>query len=389
MPKAKKILLLGSTGSIGVQTLEVVEANRAVFSVVGLAACSQGAKAAEQALKTGARYLAIVSEQGALEAQNRLRGNPSIKLFQGPRAIEELLEEAQYELAVQAITGAAGLPTSLRVLEQGKTLALANKESLVLAGALLRKTVEMHGGRILPIDSEHSAIFQCLAHEKKQDIRKIYLTASGGPLLDRKLEEWDRISPEEALQHPNWSMGPRITIGSATMMNKTLEIIEAHHLFDLRPEQIEVVIHRQSIIHSMVEFVDGSMLAQLGVPDMRIPIHFALSYPNRIESPFHAFDLKRFRNLSFEAPDPKRYPLLSLGFDCIRQGGVSGAVLNAADETATQLFLEKTISFPEIFQIVSHVFENHRPIDTPSLQQILETDRWAREEAKRQIKVVS
>lgn len=384
----KQILVLGSTGSIGRQTLQVVENCPNRFQIVALSAHRQAELAAEQAIRYRAKYLLLTDPAAAPLAKQKLKGG-QVELIVGMTSITQFLRDQPYELAVQAITGAAGLPFSVEVLRRGKTLALANKESLVIAGEILGEIAKTHSATVLPIDSEHSAIFQCLQSGIPSRVRKIYLTGSGGPFRDRSLDSFDRITPQEALKHPNWSMGDRITVGSATMMNKAFEVIEAHHLFGLAPEQIQVVVHPQSIIHSMVEFVDGSLLAQMGIPDMRIPIHYALHYPERGESSLQGFDFQKFRQLTLEQPDPNRYPAIELGYEVIRKGGVAGAIVNASDEVATQMFLDGAIRFPEIVRTVTQVLKSHSPVTKPSYKQILEADRWARQETRKLLPVSS
>lgn len=382
----KRILLLGSTGSIGRQTLEVVAQCAGRFSVAGLSAHRNGALAAEQALRFGARNLVLTGPQGLENARRRLRGK-GVRLLEGPEGLLRILREGDYELVVQAVTGAAGLPFSVEVLRLGKDLALANKESMVVAGACLRRMATESGSRILPIDSEHAAVFQCLEGRRIEEVRRVYLTGSGGPFRTRPLRELESVTPAEALRHPNWSMGPRITVDSATMMNKAFEVIEAHYLFGLAAEQVQVLIHPQSIIHSMVEFTDGTILAQMGVPDMRVPIHRALSFPERGSFPLEPFDPVRFRQLHLEPPDPSRYPALRLGYEAVQAGGTAGAVLNAADEVAVQMFLDGQVPFPEISRMAAAVLDRHPRVCDPGLDQILEADRWAREEAKRLLPV--
>lgn len=384
----KRIWNLGSTGSIGTQALQVVEACPGRFSVVGVSAHRNAAAAAEQAKRYGAKFLALTGDADSAAAEKILRGT-RIELLQGPQALLSVLREGKYDTVLQAITGAAGLPYSLEALRAGKVLALANKESLVVAGELLVREAKAHGATILPVDSEHSAIFQCLRGENARDVRRVFLTGSGGPFRTRPLDAFASITPEEALQHPNWKMGPRITVGSATMMNKVFEVIEAHHLFGLAPEQIQVLIHPQSIVHSMVEFVDGSIVAQMGLPDMRIPIHYALSFPERAQTPFPGFDPTRFRELHFELPLAERFPALALGERVIRQGGVSGAVLNAADEVATQRFLDRQIDFPQIVTHVESVLARHRRIAEPAWDDFLAADAWARKQSQRTVTVSS
>ncbi len=382
----KSLLVLGSTGSIGTQTLDVVRASAGRFRVEGLAAGRSWEVLARQAAELRPRFVALTDP----DAADRLRGElpAGTELLAGPRALVELCRTAEYDTAVHGVVGAAGLPASVAVLERGRSLALANKESLVVAGGPLMELARSGGGQILPVDSELCAIHQCLRGEDPSRVRRIHLTASGGPFRDLTLEELDRVTPEMAVAHPNWDMGPRISVGSANLMNKALEVVEAHHLFGLDREQIHVVIHRQSVVHSMVEMVDGSILAQLGPPDMRGPIHYCLNHPDRAPSPLAGFDPDLFRSLSFEEPDPERFPALELGFRCIEQGADSGSVLNAADEVAVQAFLERQIPFSGI-QRVNHRVLDRRPGLGGDVAQLLAADRLAREMARDEVQALS
>lgn len=375
----KNLLILGSTGSIGTQTLDLVRESGGRLRPVGLAAARQGELLLAQALEFRPAFLALADPVQAEALRPRLP--PGTTLFSGPEAALELIAAARYDLCVHGMVGAAGLAPSEAVLAQGRDLALANKESLVLAGDELIELARRTGARLLPVDSEHAALFQCLGGLDARGVRRLILTASGGPLRDRDPSELASVTPEQALAHPNWRMGPRITVGSATLMNKALEVIEAHHLFGVSPEQIEVVIHRQSVVHSLVEFVDGSVLAQMGPPDMRQPIHAALYHPERVPNRLRGFDLGLFRNLTFEAPDPRLFPALELGFRCVREGGDSGAVLNAADEIAVAAFLAGRLPFPEIARIDRQVLERPRPAPQPGLQARLASDAAARQVA--------
>jgi 1-deoxy-D-xylulose-5-phosphate reductoisomerase len=378
----KTLLLLGSTGSIGRQTLDLVRCARTDFRVVGLSAQRSWERLAEQAREFRPMVVALEEEADA----ERLRAAlpPSVALIAGAGAAEQLAGELDYDLAVHGITGAAGVRPTRRILEHGRVLALANKESLVVAGEPLMELARARGATILPIDSEHSAILQCLRDEPLGTVRRILLTASGGAFRDLPLDELEHVTPERALTHPNWDMGPRITIGSATLMNKAFEVIETHHLFGLEPERIEVVLHRQSIVHSMVEFVDGSVLAQMGPPDMRGPIHFALTWPERRPSELTGFDLRWFRELSFEPVDNARFPCLELGYRCVRAGGDAGASLNAADEEAVQAFRDGRIGFQDIARINRDALERRAPRGC-SVDELMEADRHARMLARAEI----
>ena len=378
----RSLLLLGSTGSIGRQTLELVARSRAEFRVTGLCASNSW----EAVLAQVREFQPVVVALADPAAAERLRPElpRGTTLLCGPDAAEELAAECEYDIAVHGITSAAGVRPSERVLERGRPLALANKESLVVAGELLMELSRRTGAPIIPVDSEHSAIFQCLRGEDIERVRKIWLTASGGAFRDRPLETLSDAAPEDALRHPNWDMGPRITIGSATLMNKALEVIETHHLFGLEAERIGVVLHRQSIVHSMVEFVDGSVMAQMGPPDMRGPIHFALHWPERAPADLAGFDLTLFRELTFEAVEPARFPALELGYRSVREGGDAGCVLNAADEVAVQAFLEQRIGFLEIERISGSVLDR-RPGLSGSVADLLRADALARELARAEI----
>jgi len=376
------LLLLGSTGSIGTQTLELVSEQRGAHRVEGLAANASWQQLVEQAREHGPRFVALTDASAAAEARRALPA--SVHVFGGRDALVEIAREADYDVAVHGVVGAAGLVPSVEVLRRGKTLALANKESLVLAGRALMHLARETGAAIVPVDSEHSAVFQCLRGESIGRVRKILLTASGGPFRTSTREELERATPEKALAHPNWDMGPRVTIGSATLMNKALEVIELHHLFDLEAERIDVVIHPQSIVHSLVEFVDGSVKAQLGPPDMRGPIHYALHHPDRAPCSLQGFDVGLFRTLTFEVPDRERFPALELGWRCVREGGDAGAVLNAADEVAVQAFLGGQIGFQDIARINRRVLDQ-RPGTGEDVAGVLRSDAAARELARIEI----
>ncbi|MEZ5965413.1 MAG: 1-deoxy-D-xylulose-5-phosphate reductoisomerase [Planctomycetota bacterium] len=374
----KRIAILGSTGSIGTQALALVrDGRRAMFDVVALVARRSEAALVQQAVEFGADAACLV------DGSERPASLPAKTAFHaGADGVLAALEETDPDLVLNGITGAAGLRASEWTLRRGKTLALANKESLVMAGPYLMALAASQGAHILPVDSEHCAIFQCLHGEPKARVRRIHLTGSGGPFRTRPLDTFATITPREALQHPTWNMGPRITVGSATMMNKAFEILEAHWLFGLQPEQIHVVLHPQSIVHSMVEFVDGSILAQLGVPDMRVPILYCLTWPERTPFAFEPFDPLKFRSLTFEPADAARYPALPLAFAALQAGGDSGAVLNAADEVMTELFLAGRIPFPAITANVARVLQQHPPEPIRSLDDVLRADAAARAAAR-------
>ena len=373
----KRIIVLGSTGSIGTSTLDVAGRFPDRFSVEGLSAGENAGLLLEQARRYRPGAVAI----GDLEAVPALEKalNPlGIQVLGGPEGLSALMEEIQADMMVNGLVGAVGLLPTLKAIERGMDVALANKESLVMAGALVMEKVRERGVRLLPVDSEHSAIWQCLVGSDHRVLRRLTLTASGGPFVDWSEEQMARITPRDALAHPTWNMGRKITVDSATMMNKGLEVIEAHWLFDVSPDQIQVAIHRQSIVHSLVEFVDGSTLAQLSPPDMRLPIQYALTYPERWPREATPLDLTTSGTLTFESPDPKWFPCLNLAYQALRVGGTMPAVLNAANEIAVQAFLEERLSFTRIAEVNERTMARHRVIAHPSLDEILEADRWAR-----------
>jgi 1-deoxy-D-xylulose-5-phosphate reductoisomerase len=378
----KSLLLLGSTGSIGVQTLDLLRATPGRVSVVGLCARDSAEALLEQAREFRPEAIALIDRDAADRIRDQLP--EGCRLVVGEEAAVQLCEELEYDLALQGMVGAAGLIPSLRVLERGIPLALANKESLVMAGEHLMELSRSSGAPILPVDSEHSAIFQCLRGEDPKSVRRVYLTASGGALRDLSLEELDHVTPEMALAHPTWKMGPRITIGSATLMNKALELIEMHHLFDLEGDRIEVLVHRQSIVHSMVEFHDGSILAQMGPPDMRGPIHFALHWPERVPCALRGFDARLFRELTFEELDRERFPNVDLGYRCIEERSDAGCVLNAADEVAVEAFLAGRIGFKEIARVNRRVLDARGGLDQ-DIPSILRADARARKLARDEV----
>lgn len=375
MVTRRRVAILGCTGSVGTQALSILEQHEERFDVCLLAAHTSldALAASADRHRPSAACLTGTDKAPQLPA--------GCALYHGPEGLLEALAAAEPDTVLNAITGAAGLAASEWTLRAGKTLALANKESLVVAGDYLMPLARESGATILPVDSEHCAIFQCIDGEPERAVRKIWLTGSGGPFRRRSLETFREITKEEALKHPTWTMGPRITIGSATMMNKAFEVIEAHWLFGVAPEQIEVVLHPQSIVHSMVEFVDGSMLAQCGVPDMRVPILFCLGYPDRLPFAFEPFDPLKWRSLEFEPFDAARYPAVELAYDALRRGGDTGAVLNAADEVATAAFLEGNLSFLDITATVSQVLKDRATRPIGSLQDVVDADRDARKRA--------
>ena len=374
----KKISILGSTGSVGRSTLSLVDLNPDRFRVVGLAARRNAGLLLEQARNTSPLAVALHDREQAAWLRQQLPGTP---VLEGQEGVARLAAESDADMVVAAITGAAGLVPTLSAILGGRDVALANKEALVMAGELVMRKAREAQVRLLPVDSEHSAIHQCLSGEKKAQIRRILLTASGGPFFRKSLRELGKVTVQEALNHPTWKMGPKITVDSATLMNKGLEVIEAHHLFGLRPGQVEIVIHPQSIVHSMVEFVDGAIMAQLGITDMRLPVGYALSYPDRCNLPVPSLDLFSLPPLEFHPPDPVKFPCLRLAREALQQGQTYPAALNAANEVAVGLFLEGRISFPAIPAIVEGVLDTHGPQEPDSLEVVLEADRMSRREA--------
>jgi len=378
----RSVCILGSTGSVGKSTLTVLAELRATHRIDALVARGSVDDLVAQALETRPRIVGLIDPRAAARAKERL-APLGIDVIAGPDAAAEVVRAAQCDVVVAAITGAAGLASALETARQGKLLALANKESLVMAGGLLTRLARETGARILPVDSEHSAIFQSLAGAPASSVRRLFLTASGGPFVDLPGDRFGDVTPEQALCHPTWKMGPKITVDSATLMNKALEIIEAHWLFDVPPQQIDVLVHRQSIVHSMVEFVDGSLLAQLGIPSMTVPIRYAVAWPERAPTKEQYFDLGRFSKLTFEPPDHARFPALRLGVRAATEGGLAGAALNAANEVAVERFLAGEIRFDRIAATVEHVLDKLKNTPDPDLPEILSADRYAREEANR------
>ncbi len=372
------VVLVGATGSIGRSTLDIVRALAPEVRLLGVFAGSNVDDLARIAREFDVRYAAVEDPAG----QGRLRESlPGVLTGSCDELLEEAIGDGETDVVVSAATGAAGLPASLAAVRHGKTLALANKESVVMAGPILLRAAGATGARILPVDSEHSAIFQALRAGRPGETRRVILTASGGPFRSWSAERLAAATPEEALQHPTWSMGRKITVDSATMMNKALEVIEARWLFDLDPDQIEVVIHPQSVVHSMVEFIDGSIVAQMGRPDMRLPIQYALTYPERRGPGFGAFKVEDFKNLTFEAPDRERFPALDLGFRAARLGGTAGAIVNAANEVAVERFLDGRIPFLAIAETVGQVLADATIQMEPTLDDINAADSAAREDA--------
>lgn len=377
----KRVIILGSTGSIGRSALDVARALASDVEIVGLAAHRRWEELSKQAAEFGVRRIAIADEQHLDQLQRVCPGGTTV--LAGAAGLVELVQSADADFVMSAIVGAAGLPATLAAVDRGLDVGLANKESLVVAGALLMPLARERGCELIPVDSEHSAIFQSLHAGHRDDLRKIHLTASGGPFREWAADRIRGATLQDALNHPTWSMGPKITIDSATMMNKALEIIEARWLFDTSADQIDVLIHPESIIHSMVEYQDGSIIAQLGTPDMKTPIQYALTYPRRSVGIAEPLDWTQARTLHFEPPDFERFPALQLGYDAARRGGSCGAVLNAANEAAVERFRSGKIPFGDITALTAEVCSRHETIPRPTLDELLESDAWARDEVYR------
>lgn len=381
----KKIALLGSTGSIGVQTLEVCENNKDKFELVALTANKNYNLLIQQAIKFLPKYVVIADETHYKTVKEALSGYP-IKVAGGYNAMLELLESEDFDFVIVALVGYSGMLPTYKTLQQKKQLALANKESLVVAGEIIMQKAHENGITVLPIDSEHSAVFQSLVGENYTNIEKIYLTASGGPFRDFTTQQLENVTVEQALKHPNWSMGGKITIDSATMINKGLEMIEAKWLFDLKPEQIDVIVHKQSVIHSIVQFVDGSMKAQMGLPDMRFPIQYAMTYPERVYSVFKRFSFTDYPELTFKKPDESVFTALRIAKYALNKGGNIPCIMNAANEVAVQNFLERKINFLQIPQIIDKTIEKFDFKTNLTINDYVQLDTEARKIANKFVK---
>ncbi|MCC6141506.1 MAG: 1-deoxy-D-xylulose-5-phosphate reductoisomerase [Nitrospira sp.] len=377
----KTIIILGSTGSIGTNTLDIVQRFPSEFRVAGLTAGNNIDKLEEQIRRFAPRVVALSQEAAAVTLRQRCAGLP-VEILSGEAGIAQVASLPEAELVISAIVGAAGLVPTLTAIRAGKHIALANKEPMVMAGKLMQEEAHARGVRIFPVDSEHSAIFQSLEGHRLEDVRRLILTASGGALWTMAKDELQHVTPERALKHPNWKMGSKITIDSATLMNKGLEVVEARWLFDIPESRIEVMVHRESIIHSLVEYEDRSMIAQLGLPDMRTPISYAMRYPERLPLDLPSLDLTEIGTLSFCKPDHDRFPCLNLGYESLRTGGTMPATMNAANEIAVDAFLNGGIRFTEIAEVIRHTMDAHAPKPVSSLEDALEADRWAREKAE-------
>jgi 1-deoxy-D-xylulose-5-phosphate reductoisomerase len=384
MNEKKRIAILGSTGSIGTQALEVIKQNPAYFEVEVLVANNNADLLIQQALEFKPNAVVIGNENKYQLVKEALQPE-DIKVFAGEKAIEQIVEMETIDVVLTAIVGYAGLASTINAINNKKTIALANKETLVVAGELVTELARQNHVAILPVDSEHSAIFQCLVGEVYNPIEKIYLTASGGPFRGKDRTFLSTVKKEQALKHPNWTMGAKITIDSASLMNKGLEVIEAKWLFNLKPEQIDVIVHPQSIVHSLVQFEDGSLKAQLGLPDMKLPIHYAMGFPTRIKNNFTRFNFLDYPNLSFEKPDLETFTNLQLAYNALQLGGNMPCVLNAANEVAVQAFLEDKIGFLQMSDVVANTLQKISFIKSPNYQQYVECDAEARRVALTQI----
>ena len=379
--KKKNVFILGSTGSIGINTLNVIRSFPDYFNVVGLTAYSNYRVLEKQIYEFCPRYVATI-EEGITYLRKSINVKRT-KIFRVETDLEDLVARKDVDIVVIGMRGSGALAPFLSAVKHGKTVAPANKEALVVAGHIIKKVADKSGSVILPIDSEQSAIFQCLEGHKRKSLKKVLLTASGGTLRDVRRSQFNKLSVDEMLRHPTWRMGKKITIDSAMLMNKGFEVIEAKVLFDLKIEEIEVLIHPESIIHSMVEYLDGSIIAQLGITDMRIPIQYALTYPERLNGKLKSLDFLKLKKLTFLKPDVKKFPALDLCFYVARKGGTLPSVLNAVDEEAVEMYLKGKIKFTRIYDIVEKVVMKHKLILTPNLKHVCESDVWARDETRK------
>jgi len=377
----KRIAILGSTGSIGCSSLKVIEAHPEAYQVIALAAGKNMALLAEQVRKFKPLEVAVLGDHEAESLRERLDGGQRTRIVSGREGLVHLATLEEVDTVISAITGAAGLVPTYAAIKAGKNVALANKETMVMAGALVIEEAKRQGITLLPVDSEHSAILQCLQGHPRDDVRRVILTASGGPFIDFSDEEMEKVTPEQALKHPNWNMGPKITVDSATLMNKGLELIEARWLFGLDIHQIHILIHPQSVVHSMVEYRDGSIIAQLGIPDMITPISYALSYPRHVDTALPALDLEQIGTLSFMKPDTGKFRCLELALRAAEIGESMPAVLNGANEAAVELFLQGRIGFLQIPSLIEKTMRAHTPVLINSIEKVMEADAWARQKA--------
>ncbi|MCX7988858.1 MAG: 1-deoxy-D-xylulose-5-phosphate reductoisomerase [Thermodesulfovibrio sp.] len=378
----KRIVILGSTGSIGKSALDVIRKFPDKFKVIGLAARSSINILEEQIREFKPKYVAVYEKKAWNELKKKIK---NIEIMHGTEGICQLAKETEADIILSAIVGAAGLLPTFEAVLAGKTIALANKESLVMAGELIKKTAKKTSAKIIPVDSEHSAVFQCINGCNQPYIKKIWLTASGGPFRGMKKDDIENVTPQEALNHPKWKMGKRITIDSATLMNKGFEVIEAHYLFDIKAENIGVLIHPQSIVHCLVEFIDGTYIAQMSNPDMKAPIALALSLPERLPDIVKPIDWTVTNHLQFEMPDTDLFPCLNLAYEALKTGGSMPAVLNAADEVVVEAFLAGKLKFNSIYKIIKKIMNAHKVFPISSIEDVLEADSWARKMAKKEI----
>jgi 1-deoxy-D-xylulose-5-phosphate reductoisomerase len=378
----RRIAILGSTGSIGKNALRVIDSLGEGYEVVALSAHSRVELLARQVRRYKPRFVAVTNAD-YFEQFRELIGDLDVEVLAGPEGLKEIAQLDEVDIVLTAVVGAAGLPAVLSAAKAGKTLAIANKEPLVIAGELLTRTVKASGGIILPVDSEHSAIFQAMQAGSHEEVRRIILTSSGGPFRNMSPEDIENVTLEQALSHPVWDMGPKITVDSATMMNKALEVIEAHWLFDMPVDRIEILVHPESIVHSLVEFVDGSLIALLGRPDMCLPIQYALTYPARVAGIAKHLQLDEVGQLTFERPNVETFRVLTLGFEVARTGGTAAVVFNAANEAAVGEFLAGRIKFVRIVELIEDCLNKHNVKRQVSFEELLEADAWARKEVKR------
>ncbi|MDO8786153.1 MAG: 1-deoxy-D-xylulose-5-phosphate reductoisomerase [Syntrophales bacterium] len=380
----KNVTILGSTGSIGVNALDVIRNNPSRFRVIALAAGRNVDLLKSQIEEFKPKVVSVIDDSHARKLRALLsHSSPGTEILSGNEGYREVAAVREANTVLSAMTGAAGLIPTMEAIEAAKDIALANKETMVMAGNIIVEKASEKGIKVLPVDSEHGAVFQCLVGHRRKDVKRIILTASGGPFLHLSRKELREVKPAQAMKHPNWQMGGKITIDSASLMNKGLEVIEAKWFFDVPIERIQVYIHPQSIVHSLVEYIDGSVIAGLGVPDMRISIAYALSFPERINRPEPSLDLVKVGALEFLEPDFERFPCLKLAYDAGKIGGTMPAVLNAANEVAVEAFREEKVKFTGIPEIIERVFSSHQPKTSPSLEEILKADAWAREEARK------
>ncbi|MBT6129707.1 MAG: 1-deoxy-D-xylulose-5-phosphate reductoisomerase [Candidatus Marinimicrobia bacterium] len=371
----KKISILGSTGSIGVNALYVIDNLGDEFDVSVLSANKNGQLLVDQAIKYRPDAVAIIDDEAAKYVQSELKES-GVSVFKGREGLLELASQSDLDIMLNGLVGSSGMAPTLNAVKAGVDVALSNKESLVMAGDIIEQEKLKSGAKVFPVDSEHSAIWQCLAGESMDDIEQIILTGSGGPFRRRNIKTFKDVTPADALKHPNWDMGRKITIDSATMMNKGLEVIETRWLFGLGAEKIDIVVHPQSIIHSMVEFKDKSVKAQLGIPDMKVPIQYALTYPRHAPAMWESLDLVKVGSLTFEAPDLTRFPCIGLAYNALKQGGTASAILNVANEQSVYRFLDGEIGFMEIPEIIEKACDAHEWVEHPSLEELLNLESW-------------